>query len=710
MPEHATLRGLLSRAPSKPVYFVPRDDLIGEVLVPSIRLSNRLDCMMGYFSGASLRDIAPGLSEYLALDNAPVRLLISPHLQASDLQAVRNGLTEQTAVLERRLRQLLGYAAASEDALVRHTLECLAWLLSKNRVQIRINVMLEGMFHPKVWILQDGSGTVTVSGSSNLTDAGLTKNLEQMRVEKSWSHPESAEAIRIVEEEFEGLWSNQRAEYSTTVQLPKAIEEGLIREYLPDHPPTLEEFTVARAASRLDLPQAARGNERVPAIPGWLNWENGPFAHQGVAVRAWEAADRRGILEMATGAGKTLTSLVAATRAAQELGRLLIVIAVPTRPLLDQWASDVQKFGLLPTMPSQRRGREKFAEVERSVRRVRRPGDVQCVIATHDLLRDRRFLEIVSKTSGPKMLIADEVHNLGSEQFQANPPDMFELMLGLSATPERQYDEAGTSFLYDLFGATCFTFGLDEAIGVCLVPYDYYVHPVSLSYDEVDRWLIATERIRRAQWSARAGDEEAEAHLQLLRNRRRRILDEAKGKLDVLHSLLLSKGPRSISHTLIYGSDKGPAQVDEINSALRHLGIRYHQLTSVETAEAALAEEVLTEFADGGLQVLTSKRVLDEGMNIPSVRSAYICASTTVERQWVQRRGRILRMAPGKFSAELHDFVVLPPDDGGADEDLRGLVRGELGRVDEFGRLARNAGAIDGPVLTVRSIVSRYLS
>ena len=184
-------------------------------------------------------------------------------------------------------------------------------------------------------------------------------------------------------------------------------------------------------------------------------------------------------------------------------------------------------------------------------------------------------------------------------------------------------------------------------------------------------------------------------------------------KIATLRGLLDKEDTGSLRHTLVYTSDKGPDQLDNVNRLLRDKNILFHQLTAEETASRDQTKRIIRSFQDGEIQVLTAKRVLDEGVNIPQICKAFILASTTVERQWVQRRGRLLRTcsAIGKTHSVIHDLLALPPGmEEGLDPDARALVRAELRRAQEFARLARNAGRPDGPLAMIdRMVDAAYL-
>ena len=308
----------------------------------------------------------------------------------------------------------------------------------------------------------------------------------------------------------------------------------------------------------------------------------------------------------------------------------------------------------------------------------------------------------------PTMLIADEAHSLGAESFIRNKPHFFEKRLALSATPVRQYDPDGTEEIFEFFGPTVYEFGLDRAIGFCLVPYRYYVHACTLSGDELEEFERLSQRIGAAMGS---GASEEDTGLQGLLIARRRIIETARSKIDLLREVLVRRGPRHLEHALIYASAKNPEQFDEIGALLTELDIKWAPVTQHTTRNPKLLARILDSFAKGDNQVLLAKKVLDEGVDIPSIREAFIVASSTVEREWVQRRGRVLRIHPGKPWAVVHDFLALPPvrlvrRDG--TRALKRIIRTELDRTHAFGRHAQNVAGNDGVHADLERLTTAY--
>ena len=608
--------------------------------------------------------------------------------------------------------RILEELIVTEDLLHRHTLKCLTWLLRECRIEIKVALMKDALFHPKVWLFEDGGIVIAAHGSSNVTVSGIRQNIEQVAISRSWLDPNQRYITDKLRYEFSRLWEDKN-DNCIVIAIPEAVKQRLLRTYNSETPPTENELRTlyARAAGMTEDP---RSYEPVLVsgtsfdIPRWLRYEDGPFEHQGKAVNAWCEARYRGVLEMATGSGKTITSMIGLHHLYEEHKPLLIVVAAPYVPLIEQWCDEIAPFGLQPVNLTTVGGAAKRARELRKLKRRLRTSrsDVEVVVVSHDTLCTPEFQAAVEAFDCSHVLIADEVHNLGRPSFIDNPPEFFEHRLGLSATPIRQYDEEGTEALFEFFGPVAFRFTLEEAIGRCLVEYDYYVHPVPLTEIEMDKWFELTGKIRQNAW--RSDATKPDEYLAKLMRDRRALLETASGKVSTLAALLNEEDTGSLRHTLVYTSDKGPEQLDNVNRLLRDSDILFHQLTAEETANREQTKRIIKSFQDGEIQVLTAKRVLDEGVNIPQICKAFILASTTVERQWVQRRGRLLRTcsAIAKTHSVIHDLLALPPGmEEGLDPDARTLVRSELRRAQEFSRLARNVGRPDGPLATIDKMV-----
>ena len=701
-----TLRGIPD---IRPLYILPKEPVAEEVLIPGFKSATQVSCMMGFFSSEILVSLAPGLAAFINTSDESLRLIISPILSVEDQTAIKEGLTSPEDIAAAALKDIV----VTEGLLEQHTLKCLSWLLRTGRVEIKIALMRNALFHPKVWIFRERDDVIAAHGSSNMTYAGIQKNIEQVSISKSWESENQSYTTEKFCEQFRGLWANQDVD-CTVVSMPQAIKENLLKTYYSDTPPTEEDFHTLHKQT-IDVMEEASttynsGRSTRPsfAIPSYLRYEDGDFEHQGRAIKAWCEAGYHGILEMATGSGKTITAMICAHRLYEAEKPLLIVVAAPYIPLIQQWCEEISPFGLKAVNLTEANGANgRAAELSKLKRRLRfGSSDVEIVVVTHRTLCNSDFKTELETFECKTLLIADEVHNLGSEGFITDTPDFFDYRLGLSATPIRQYDEEGTEQLFSFFGPIVFQFTLEEAIGRCLVEYEYYVHPVELTDDEMEEWYALTEKIGKNAWR-QEGDPNDEYLMKLLRDRRA-LLENAENKIAALEEVLTQREYlKKLRYTLIYASDKAPQQLKDVNVLLNKHGILFHQLTHKETPDRKKTAQIIQSFQEGTLQALTAKRVLDEGVNIPQIEKAFILASTTVERQWVQRRGRLLRTCreTGKTHSEIHDFIALPPDLDNIDDAARTVIESELKRIQAFAYLAKNFGRPDGPLNHIDQLI-----
>lgn len=439
--------------------------------------------------------------------------------------------------------------------------------------------------------------------------------------------------------------------------------------------------------------------------PDWVETRD----YQQEAIDSWLGANARGILHMATGTGKTVTSLLAASAAAERLeGELALVIAVPYQHLVDQWAADLEDFGATPIRAYESRTQWSEDLQGEILEFNHGAGGGFVVITTHTTFASDTFQRVIRRLSRQEvMLIADEVHHLGAPHLREALPRSVPLRLGLSATPERFYDDEGTEDLLDYFGGIPYEYPLERAIEAgALCEYYYIPHVVELTDEEAEEYLELSKQIARL--IGRSGgvsnaDFEGNTDLQFKLFERARLVGTAANKLSRLVTLVKQQEP--IRDTLVYcgdGSVEGDVNqrtrrhVDATTTTLRNdLGLRVARFTADENR--GQRERLLSQFEEGDLQALVAIRCLDEGVDVPSTRTAYMLASSANPRQFVQRRGRILRQHPGKQVATIHDFVVAPPEAvQEADEESdrfsteRSLVRRELERVDLFSEAARN--------------------
>lgn len=675
------------------LYRLPRDPLVAEVLNPAFASSTHVLGAFGWFSSAWIATLAHGLAQFLAATNqGKIQIVIAPELFPHDRDLLDKLSTGDQWALD-RIAAVIGAASVPDaDRLERHAVECLGWMIQHGILDIQVAIPRAGSnYHPKIWLFDDGRDRVLVRGSANATARALGLGIEHMDVDCSWI--DDARVSQSVEILNDWLSGNDE-QLLAVIPLPQALRESLIK-CAPNEMPTVAEYDAACAASKHF---GARGVSSTSfSIPANRIWESGKFEHQGEAVRAWEKVNGCGLLEMATGAGKTVTALICAQRLQKRTNRpLLVVISAPTKPLVAQWRDVCAEFGLRVVGRPESDRATAAIEFSNGIAGLKGHAGASAAafVVTNFRVADEAFQNLIRQKAladGVDVLhIGDEAHTLGAEGFRRSPKDFANYRLGLSATPMRKFDEEGTESLLKYFGEVVFRFGLDRAIGVCLVPYEYFVHAAELAGEELDEFLELSRQIAK-KIAAMGGDDADldDENLTAMFVRRRSIVENASDKLRVFDDIVRSLSDRSLA--LVYTSSKNPAQLEQAMRCLAGLGIAAAKITEEESSRPGDFKAILEAFKHGAIEMLVAKRVLDEGVDLPPVRQAIMLASSSVEREWIQRRGRILRMFPGKQKSVIHDILSVPPVSAiGYDETVLKFISSELERVRAFAQHAMN--------------------
>ena len=710
------------------LYRLPDDPVGACVLIPGFQHATSIRGAFGWFSAGWIAKLAPGLADYLnRSDTAPIDFTVAPTFFPGERTIIEEACDMSADEAVQRVTDVFVKGRIEASALAGHALDCLAWMIATERLRLRIAVpKAESNYHPKIWLFSDGVHQLLARGSGNATGQGVSSSVEHLDVDVTWidhSRNRVKSSIKILNDWSCGL--SQGIE--RVVELPEAFEQDIIRT-APDNAPSSADYMEAAAEDQnpawaIDPVATLRtrfaptfiDNHPYLSVPEGLEWKSGTYSHQGEAVTAWESEPKpeHGTISMATGAGKTVTALICATQVQDRLAgkALLVVISAPSIPLVIQWQGEVARFGVTAIAPSLESNQDIALT---NLFRGLSAGGTHIVIVTNSLLCHPTFQATLAHkiTQGNEkietLFIADEAHTLGADGFLSNKPTFFQRRLALSATPERQYDPDGTEEIFDFFGGLVYEFGLERAIDFCLSPYEYYVHATTLDGDELDEFTDLTRRIGTIIGQR---NEDISDGLTGLLIARRRIVETARAKLSLLRTVLEQRGPRSLTQTLIYASAKNPEQFDSIAETLTDLNIRWAPVTQDTTTNRSRLAQTLKTFGEGGYQVLLAKKVLDEGVDIPSIREAFIVASSTVQREWIQRRGRVLRKHPQKQWAIIHDFLALPPaqifrSDGTA--SMKKIVRIELDRAYSFAAHARNATGEEGVLTNLHRIRSAF--
>ncbi len=684
----------LRRPKLKKAYDSDSDDILNSFYIPMLSQATEYRRLAGFFSSTSLAIAAKGISG-LIRNGGSMKLICCARLSEADVNVIREAEESPEKVIERSMIQQIEQV---ESRFVSDHVCALGWMIAKRRLAIKIVLVLskngsplsardvewQGVFHQKIGVLMDSEGNRTsFSGSVNESASAWLGNIEEFKVFRSWVDSEG-DYLKSDEEKFNKYWNNLTTRASV-IDIPTAIREKLIEIA----PASLEE---------IDLEKWTRKKTRNKA-PIEL-WD-----HQKKAIRKWMENTHRGILEMATGTGKTYTALGCLKSVMRRNRPLVTVITCPYIHLVRQWLSHIEKSSLgsdLIVADSTNSGwKDKLTDglldISNGV------SDKMIVLTTHSTFSNKKFIDIIGRTESTLMLIADEVHGVGARTIKKGLLENYQLRLGLSATPARWFDDKGTDVLLQYFGGTVFEFGLYEAINTInpttgytyLVPYEYRPYFVGLTDDE---WLEYEEKSKRIARIYHQAEHSAEAEklFSLLCIKRQTIVKNAACKFEAFQAILDQIG--AMKHCLIYCL---PEQLNTVQDMLNSRNIIQHKFTfregtrpNNEYGRISEREFLLQNFARGEYQALVAIKCLDEGVDVPPASTAVILASSGNPREYIQRRGRVLRRFPGKDKAIIYDIIVLPSMDKLPSEDFLNLekriLQKELKRYKEFSLSAIN--------------------
>ncbi len=635
-------------------------DFINEFYIPLLSRSDRYQRGVGYFTTNWVRSAARGLAE-LAHNGGTSQWIVSPNLQESDWEILEHGnKAKRDEILKKSLDRTISNLRYD---LEYETRNAVAWMIADGLLDIKLAVTtrdLSGDFHDKFGIFYDSYGNrIAFHGSQNDSGQAL-RNYEAYTIDCDWVSDREKEAVDYQESRFIDLW--------------RGDEQNIDVYSIPD----------ASKADILELRDSDNRPYRSPQSTDSNNPEITLRGYQQDAVDAWFSNGCQGLFQMATGTGKTFTALAALDEYIDVVdGPLLTVIAVPQKHLARQWANEMDIFGLAqPKYVYGSANPDWKTDLSRVVSNIKL-GNTEnaCLITTHTTLADEYFREKIDGLSQNSILIADEVHGLGSEYQRQGLRERYNARIGLSATPERYYDEEGTDFLVDYFGGVTFEYTLEDAIPKYLTPYEYYPVLVEMDEDELDEYRNMTKKVAAAY----ADDNADEEVKQVLQSKRASIVKGAIRKYDALRDILESiKNPK---HLLVYTN---PKQIETVGKILNEYSIVHHKFTYHEGDD--LREELLERFGKAEWDALVAMKCLDEGVDVPETRTAILMSNSGNPMQFVQRRGRVLRKAEGKNHATIYDLIVVPTLD--PEEEIiqseRNILKKELRRFEEFAATAKN--------------------
>ena len=687
------------------------DNVVRQFYIPLLREAVYYRRAVGFFSSTSLVEISKGIGS-LAERGGHIQIVASPYLSSEDMQAIKNGYEEREKIIEGALLRSL---SDEHDYYSMQRLNLLASLIADGILDIRIAYTEDkngiGMYHEKMGLIEDSDGNIVAfSGSMNESFTAMAVNYETIDVFCSWREDSEAERVSRKNHSFNSIWND--CEPNIKVREFKSISNALIERYrksTPNFGIDDEEFSSGHETESNYQQSFVAPSAKGARIPVDVKL----YDYQQTAISTWTKDNYCGIFDMATGTGKTFTGLGAIANLSEYLGdNLAVIIVCPYQHLVEQWVDDIVRFNIDPIIgyssSSQKDWKRRLSKAVFD-QKIREDKGFFCFICTNATFASKFVQGEIDKIKSSILLVADEAHNIGAKSFSQYLNDRFTYRLALSATFERHRDEEGTDLLYSFFGKKCIEYTLDKAIEEGkLTPYKYYPVLVYLTDTELAEYEQLSDELSQCLTKDKNGRYKLSKYGEIVALKRSRIVAGAQEKLDALrdqikpyvrkNGILVYCGSSNVNDEKSECYDGEIRQIEAVTRILgNELGMKVAKFTSEENIETRTMIKNRFQSCDG-LQAIVAIKCLDEGVNIPGIKAAFILASTTNPKEYIQRRGRVLRKAKNKKVAEIYDFVTLPrPLDSVSSLTIeqakrdKALVRNEVERIKEFGRLAKNS-------------------
>lgn len=699
-----------------------QDNMIQEFYCPLLKLSRKYQRAVGFFSSSALIEISKGISGLIE-NGGVMEIIASPRLSPEDVEAIEKGLVLRDEIIEKRLNESIEEPKNEQEE---KRLNLLTNLIAEDKLEIKIAILNKdnhvGIYHEKMGLLTDqDDNVIAFSGSMNESNTAFMHNYESIDVFCSWKGNSETNRVFRKQMTFQAMWKNQE-EGVCVLDFPEASKHKLF-QYRKDE--TLD-FTIDHGLVTEKKKQKTAESKKELGIPNQIDMRD----YQKNAIRKWKEQGYIGIFDMATGTGKTYTGIGAICSLYEELqGKLAVIIVCPFQHLVEQWLEDLAAFGIQPIVAY---SAPKYKDYPTKLRKAvfeynLGTREFFSLITTMDTFSSEKVQSQLCKITKNLLLVVDEAHNIGAKSYRELLSGKYSYRLALSATFERHNDQEGTESLYRFFGEKCIEYTLQQAIEEgMLTKYHYYPIPVYFTEAELEKFKRISEEIYKNVLFDSKGRGKLTKQGERLAIERSRIVAGAFHKVQALVDAI--QPYQKDNHILIYCGatkvhDKGfeydvvseTRQIDKITQRLGlELNMKVAQFTSRENAaQRTLLKE---EFAAGDeLQALVAIKCLDEGVNIPAIKTAFILASTTNPKEYIQRRGRVLRLSPGKEYAVIYDFITLPRELEKvpflSEEEIkydRSLIKNELNRMEEFQRLAENSYDSLQLNLKIRDVYNLY--
>ena len=655
------------------VYQTGKHNFSEEIYIPLLSKSKYYTRGVGYFSSKWLSINLQGLIPLIER-GGKVTYITSPFLEESDYEAMVQGSKAKQekylrGIFENRYRDIV-------TSLQRDLLVALSWMIADGVIEFRFVIPKNkhGNYHQKIGIFKDEyKNVVVVEGSDNESEQALKYNGESMSVFRSWELGQ-APYVECYQDILNDIYEGKE-EFYDVYKLPAFIKKGLV-QFKSNH--SNEQYEDDDSSMNLKIPSYVESRD-----------------YQNEAVRQWEDNDNRLLFEMGTGTGKTLTSLLASMRVYKAHKKIALIISVPQKHLLPQWEKDVREFGFHPIL-CYSDNKKWFIEAKKELFKFNANAiDNCCFIVTHISNSDeKKFIPLINGIHNKDCIvfIGDEVHRLGSDHLKKCLNPEIKHRIGLSATPASWKDEIGTRHLHDYFREEAFVYDIEKAINErFLTPYSYHPQFVRLEKVEQDDYVkLSKEIIKLSHIKNKTAT--LKNRINALSKQRADILNKSTAKIAAFSHLLRKHvnevGGGNFKHAIVFSPEGDEHR--ELLGILNNLGLRFHSIT-YETPHA-IRQQILNQFENGEIQVVVAINCLDEGVDCKKANKAYFLASTSNPRQYIQRRGRVIRTdnESGKTKADIYDFVMLPELDESEMEICKVIIKKEMARFLELCNFSLN--------------------
>ena len=710
----------------KPEYRSLNDNVVKNFYIPLLAKSILYQRAVGFFSSSALAEISKGITG-LIKNEGVIQLVASPFLSKEDVDAIRAGYEQRYKIIE---NSLLSALVLPRDYFEQERLNLLASLIANGKLDIKIAFLESnkhiGLYHEKMGLLYDSNGNkIAFTGSMNESKTAMSVNYESIDVFCSWKNDIDNERVALKEHAFNSIWND--TEPNVKIIDFSKVKQTILEKYQRSSINLnidIESIEESETSTFVDSDrQSIYQDIRIPA-------DIELYAYQIQAIDEWEKQDFRGIFDMATWTGKTFTALSGIIKVSNHTrGKLAVIIVCPYQHLVEQWVEDAHLFGIKPiigySQSSQKNWKKRLDDAILNQKLKVRNHDFFCFICTNATFSSNFVQGMISSIRSNSLLVIDEAHYFGSTRLLTTLRNSFSYRLALSATLERHHDEDGTMKLIEYFGSKCIEYPLEKAIKEHkLTPYKYYPIVVTLRERELAEYNILSNEISKCIIKGIDGNYELSEKGKQLAIQRARLVAAAEEKVEKLKVII--EPYKHSSHLLVYcGAAKLLSDNEDTTSTddeeLRQIDVITHMLgddldmlVSQFTSKEDMKERTILKqaFSKGDkLQALIAIKCLDEGINIPAIKVAFILESTTNPKEYIQRRGRVLRLSENKEYAEIFDFITLPRSLNTVSsltteeiqKDLT-LVKNEIIRSEEFIRIALNSMQADEVVNEIREV------